>query len=349
MDVWQAALEDVGPAGVDKGNGGKYLILPPDYNDKWPEGYIVLPSSTYEGFGLLRSIIKGSGDDAVKKAIDYGLKVKLYPLSQASAPPPTTFVDVLGKTFDATIQYDMSFYQSLDRVVQYEPWLPRDKVMIDMLKSIGIEKGKKFRPDAAARRTLEAAVAEAHDWLDMRYETVFQPYFKEAHWAVPAAPGLVETSATFYETPEAYSIDGRAITDYWAFSTVKHLGSGQFYLMSTKDRDGAPLDGGKSYRLAVPANVPAGQYWSAVVYDRATHALIRDLSTSSKSSQMPGLETNEDGSVDLWFGPTTPAGQESNFIPTKAGHRFEVLFRLYAPQKPLFDKTWTLPDIVLAE
>lgn len=97
MDVWQAALEDVGPAGVDQGKGGKYLILPPDYKEKPPEGFIVLPSSTYEGFGLLRSVIKGSGPDAVRRAVDYGLKVKLYPLAQEASPPKTKFIDVLGQ------------------------------------------------------------------------------------------------------------------------------------------------------------------------------------------------------------------------------------------------------------
>ena len=154
MDVWQAALEDVGPAGVDKGKGGKYLILPPGYNETPPPGYIILPSSTYEGFGLLRSVIKGSDPEAVQRAVDYGLKVKLYPLSQASNPPPTRFVDVLGKVFDSTIRYDLSFFHSLDRVVQYEPWLPRDKAMIDMLKTIGIEKGKPFNPDEATQSAI---------------------------------------------------------------------------------------------------------------------------------------------------------------------------------------------------
>jgi hypothetical protein len=348
MDVWQAALEDVGPAGVDKGKGGKYLVLPPGYKEKPPKGYIVLRSSTYEGFGLLRSTIKGSGDAAVKRAVDYGLKIRLYPLSSAKSPPNTKFVDVLGDIFDSTIRYDLSFYQSLDRVVQYEPWLPRDKAMVDMLKTIGIEKGKPFQPDETTRQTLEAAVAEAHAWLDLRYETTFEPYFPGAHWAVPASPDFMKVAATLYETPDSYPIDARGVTDFWAFSTVKHLGAGQFYLMSTKDKNGKPLEGGTSYKLSVPPKVPASQYWSAVIYDRATHALIRDVASPSKSSQTPGLEANPDGSVDLYFGPTAPAGKESNWTPTKPGGRFEVLFRFYGPQKPLFEKAWTLPDITVA-
>jgi hypothetical protein len=86
MDSWQAALEDVGPAGVDKGKGGKYLILPPSYKDAPPDGYIVLPSQTYQGFALLRSIVKSGSSADIAKAVDYGKQIRLYPLSQSASP-----------------------------------------------------------------------------------------------------------------------------------------------------------------------------------------------------------------------------------------------------------------------
>jgi hypothetical protein len=230
-------------------------------------------------------------------------------------------------------------------MVQAEPWLPRDKVMIDMLKSIGIEKGKPFNPEAKTQDILKAAIREAHAWLDARYASVFPPYYQGEQWAVPAMPELMQTAPTFYETRDAYSVDARGLTDYWAFSTVKHLGAGQFYLMAIRDKAGQSLDGGSTYRLTVPANAPATQYWSTVVYDRATHALIRHAARLSRSSQTPQLQKNADGSVDVYFGPKAPAGKETNWIPTNAGGEFEVLFRVYGPEKPLFDKTWKLPDI----
>ena len=132
---------------------------------------------------------------------------------------------------------------------------------------------------------------------------------------------------------------------HFAFSTPKHLGAGQFYLMAMKDKDGRALDGARNYRLNVPANAPVKQYWSATVYDRATHALIRDVPRPSRSSQSPGLQNNADGSVDIYFGPKAPAGKDPNWVPTKAGGQFEVLFRLYGPEKAFFDKAWKLPDI----
>jgi hypothetical protein len=345
MDGWQAPLEDVGPAGVDKGKGGKYLILPP--GDDWPipDGFIALPSHNYQGFALLRSVLQGNDEADVAKAVAYGKRIKLYPLSQAANPPPTVFVDAFGAVFDSAIQYDLRFFQSLDRIVQYEPWLPRDKAMLDVLRAIGIEKGKPFNPDVGTRTILEAAALEAQAWLSARFETVLPLYYAGGQWALPAMEDLIKSAPTFFETPDSYPIDARGVSYYWAFSSIKHLGAGQFYFLTTRDKNGQALDGAKSYRLTVPAKAPAKQYWSLTAYDRATHTFIRDLPWPSRSSQVEGLQANADGSVDIHFGPQTPFGKGSNWIPTKAGGRFEVLFRAYGPEKPLFDKSWKLPDI----
>jgi hypothetical protein len=130
-----------------------------------------------------------------------------------------------------------------------------------------------------------------------------------------------------------------------AYFSAKHLGTGQFYLMTIKDKAGERLDGSKTYRLTVPAHAPVKLYWSATVYDSATHALIRETRWSSRGSNTPGLQQNADGSVDLYFGPSAPAGKTSNWVPTDATGQFEVLFRLYGPEQPFFEKTWVLPDI----
>ena len=114
--------------------------------------------------------------------------------------------------------------------------------------------------------------------------------------------------------------------------------------MAIRDRDGRPLDGRASYRVRVPADAPVTQYWSMTVYNRDTHTFIRQTRWVGRSSQTPGLQKNADGSVDIYFGPAAP-GPESNWIPTDPKGRFEVLARFYGPQKPLFDKTWRLPDI----
>ena len=346
MDVWQCALEDAGPAGVDKGKGGKYVILPPGYKDKLPAGYIPLQSDTYEGYALLRSIPKSGSAADVAEAVAYGKRVKLYPLSLAAKPPATTFVDVVDIVYDATITYDLRFFESLNSIVQAEPWLERDKAMIDQLKSIGIEKGRPFNPDGKTQDVLNAAAREAHAWLVARYEASFSsPYYEGAHWALPGSRELLEGQATFFAKPDVYPVDVRGVTFSYAYFTPKHRGTGSSYLLTIADKDGRLLDGGATYRLTVPPNAPVTQYWSATIYDRATHAPIRNAQWPSRSSQTPGLERNTDGSVDLYFGPHAPASKKSNWVPTNTDGGFEVLFRFYGPEKALFDKTWKLPDI----
>jgi hypothetical protein len=345
-DAWQTALEDVGPAGADKGKGGKYLILPPGYSDKVPEGYIALRSSTYTGFVLLRSNLKSGSEADIDRAVAYGKRVRFYPLAQAASPPLTPYVDAIDVLFDSTIPSDARFFEALDRFVQREPWLERDKAMIDPLRTIGIEKGKPFAPSADTRGRLIGALKEARAWLDLRYLAVFEKPFNPAtHWTLPATPEVAEAIMGNYAKSDAYPIDGRAVSYSMAFFSAKHLGEGQYYLMTPFDKSGKPFAGSGSYRLRVPADAPVKLYWSATVYDRTTHALIRNTSHASRGSNTPGLQKNPDGSVDLYFSPKPPAGVESNWVPTDPKGEFEILFRLYGPEKPFFDKTWKLPDV----
>lgn len=345
MDWWQIPLEDVGPAGVDQGKGGKYLITPPDYTDKVPDGYIHLPSQTYQGYGLLRSILRGRSDADIATAVAYGKRIGLYPLSQAAAPPPTTFVDAVDVVLTAVVPYDMRFFQTLDRVVQAEPWIERDRAMIDPLKTLGIEKGKPFKPDARTTEIMRSAGQEALARFDVLYETIYEPHNKGARWFLPADKEMLDGAGNGFTQTDSYPIDARGTVYYCAYSGIKHMGAGQFYLFVTRDRAGDVLEGSATYRLTVPPNPPVNQYWSVTLYDFATHALIRDMAYASRSSQSPGLQTNADGSVDVYLAPKAPDGKESNWVPTDRNGRFEALFRFYGPEKPLFDKTWVLPDI----
>jgi hypothetical protein len=91
--------------------------------------------------------------------------------------------------------------------------------------------------------------------------------------------------------------------------------------------------------------VPVEQYWSVTAYDRQTHALIKNVSRASRSSQISELVKNEDGSIDLYFGPSAPKGKEANWVPTDPKRKFELMFRAYGPTKDFFDKKWVLPDV----
>lgn len=345
MDRWQAAVEDIGPGGVDKGKGGKYLILPPGYEGEVPDGYIPMRPYTYRGYALVRSVLDSGSDEDVAKAVAYSRRLKVYPLSAAANPPETTYVDASGGVFDSTIPYDLRFFESLDRMVRAEPWLERDRAMIDPLKALGIARGgEPFAPDARTKAILDDAALEARAWIDTLYGST-PPFYEGRRWFFPVTEDFTKSVMGDFKVADSYPTDMRANAYSLAFFSAKHIGESQYYLMLGEDREGAPFDGSATYRLNVPARAPVRQYWSVTVYDRQTHAFIRELPRQGRSSQSPGLEVNADGSVDLYFGPAAPAGKDANWVPTQPGREFELLARFYGPTPELFQKTWRLNDV----
>jgi len=345
MTFWQMPMADVGPEGADKGKGGKYLVLPPGFKDKTPEGYIVLPSDTFAGYALLRSNLKSHDDADIAKAVAYGRRVKVYPLSKAANPTETTFTDASPVLFDSTIGYDLSFFENLNRVVQDEPWIDRDRVMIDMLKSIGIEKGKPFAPDEKMKAILTEAIGEARALLEMRYDAGMPEFNPGIHWTLPAMPDIIASYKTSYGEPNEYPWNARGLGYTYAFVGIKNLGSAQFYLISIKDKNGKAYEGSKSYVLRVPANAPVKDYWSVTAYDREIHTVIKGMPRASRASNQSEVQKNADGSVDIYIGPKAPAGKDSNWLPTDAKRKFDLMFRFYGPKPELFNKTWKLPDV----
>jgi len=270
----------------------------------------------------------------------------VYPLAQAASPPATVFTDVKDIDFDSTIRYDASFFEHLNRIVQEEPWIDRDRVMIDSLRSLGIEKGKPFNPSETMKALMTSAAKEGGAWLEAKYDAGLPPFFSPtSRWTYPAPPEVIKAYADGFADMNAYPLDGRGLGYSYAYIGIKRLGAGQFYAISIRDKDGDAFDGGKLYRLNVPANAPVDQYWSVTAYDRQTHALIKNMPRASRSSQIPDLQKNADGSVDIWLGPAAPAGKEANWLPTDPARKFELMARFYAPRKEFFEKKWILPDV----
>ncbi len=345
VNAWQIPLEDAGPEGADKGKGGKYLILPPGFADNVPDGYIVLQSDTFTGFALMRSSLKSHADSDIETSVAYGKRLKIYPLSAAASPPDTKFTDVSGQVFDSTIPYDARFFTTLNHVIQREPWLDRDRIMIDQLRTIGIEKGKPFNPDRETQAVLDAAAREARELLSAQYDLGFPVMNEGIRWFPAARADFAKAVQSGYADPDEYPVDVRGVTYTFGFTGIKRLGTAQFYLLTARDKQGDAFDGAATYRLTVPADAPVKQYWSVTVYDRETHALVKNMSRASVASIGTGVATNADGSVDVYFGPKAPDGKEANWVPTDPARRFELMFRLYGPERPLFDKSWKLPDV----
>lgn len=348
FSCWQFPLEDVGSEGLDQGQGASYLILPPDYMETVPPQFNVLPSANYEGYALLRCIPKSDKDVDVAKAIIYMEQIKLYPLSGLEDVPSGTYVDITDKDFDAAIKYDMSFFESLNRIVQEEPWLEKDMLMIDILKSAGIEKGKAFAPDKKTKQILTDAIQDANEFLNQRYES-YMPFYKKSKWFFPADSNLLNYWAIGSKGKDNYPVDARATASYWGFGGLKRTTAfiSQLYLFLIHDYAGNKLDGTKKYKLIIPPDVPVNKYWSITVYNRRTHTYLNDVTHSGRSSLNQDLQFNSDGSITIYFAPLSPEGQQSNWIPTKPNENFELVFRFYGVEEILLEKKWVLPDLLL--
>ena len=217
-----------------------------------------------------------------------------------------------------------------------------------MLKPLGIEKGKTFEPDARQRRILEEGarvgelMAQVKSFTKREANARYRP---ETRWDYVILLDPSQEAATYSE------LDERADYTYEAVTTTKGMvtrtpGVGQAYLGAYQDGDGHWLDGGKSYRLRVPANPPAKLFWSLTVYDADQRVLIDNGRDIADRSSRQDLVRNADGSVDIHVGPAAPKGFEKNWIPSVPGRAWFAYFRLYGPLQPYFDRTFALPDFV---
>ncbi len=353
VDNWQAPIVDVGPSGTDEGRGGKYLFLPPVYSEPIPDGYIPVRMQGYVVGGGLRPVPANGG--TAEDAHSYAKQMKVYPLADAGAPKPTRFIDGYPKPYHSLPTYDASWFRELAAMVNEEPVRERDKVMMGMLASIGIERGKPFQPDANTQKALDAAIVDGRRIMQHNFETpgrALAPWWQRSQWSAFSPATLKLASEFTYETDDALWIDARAGgLFYWATFVPKKLGGGTFYLMDLRDSAGQLLNGQATYRLRVPAVVPAKDFWSAIVYDMDTKAFVcagpcdtADNGVGLSSFDKPTMKQNADGSVDIYFGPNAPAGFEKNWVTT-AGKNFFLIFRLYGPEKTFFDKSWKLPEV----
>jgi hypothetical protein len=221
----------------------------------------------------------------------------------------------------------------------------RDLVAMGMLQSIGIEKGKEFKPDAATRRIFKEAAQEQLAMFVKGMKTFGERWWSDRMWALPDTRG-VKTNFS-YLADVALDVDARGLSNFAAFGFPKRVGQGGsiVYLVTFNDGRSESITGEHTYKLHVPANVPAKQYWSVIAYDSLTNAFIRESAKVGLDSYSKTMKKNADGSVDIYFGPKAPAGQEANWIYTAPGRAWFAGFRLYDPDKPFFDKTWKLPDI----
>ncbi|AMM84529.1 DUF1254 domain-containing protein [Martelella sp. AD-3] len=345
---WFEYVGDIGNAGPDKGKGGKYLLLPPGYDGEVPDGYFVLRSPTCGNLLFFRGFME---DGSTTTAVDNTRKfTRVYPLSEADNPPPMTFINASGKVFNTIHANDFHFYEEVNDIVQHEPNDAYHPEVLGQLAAIGIVKGKPFAPDERMKKILTDAVAVGN--ATARTIT-FRTRIEEAYYYPDSAwfTGFVGGSYEFLLEPGVRFLDARTLFHYYATGitpamAIKRVGVGSQYAAATMDGDKKPFDGGSTYRLRLPPNIPAKDFWSLVVYDNQTRSMLQtDQPFPSIGSDKTDIVVNADSSVDIWFGPTAPEGHENNWVQTVPGKGWNVVLRLYGPLESWFDKSWKPGEI----
>ena len=353
-DMYFRYMSDIGAAGPDKGKGGKYLVLPPGYEGDVPDGYFVVESKTYGVWNFMRGYVKKGAKEATDRIKN---NLKVYPLANKDNPPKTEFINMSGLADYKTIPpNDFSFYESLNNLIQEEPNDFLDPELSGQIAAIGIVKGKPFQPDDRMKAILTDAVAIGNAYA--RANTVFprdpgQRVYKDtdSEWVMAFAD-----KNSYFLVDGARRMDSRLWMHYNAVVVTPAMaltkpGAGSDYLIAGLDSKHQALDGSKTYKLHVPANVPVKDNWSVTIYDTQTRSMLQtDQKFAGINSLGEGLKQNADGSYDVIFAPELPEGvDERNWIQSIPGKSWFIIFRAYGPLQPWLDKTWRPGELELVK
>ena len=387
-DMWFGWIIDVGFPGPDRGEGGRYLLLPPGYDGPVPDGgFYVARSKTTRVLYAARAFLADNDPKAPVENIKKSMKI--YPYTpggfgtsiatalegkvrlEANAPiPATKFVEASGKSFNTIPPSDHSFFEMIDANIQQEPADSYNPELAGQLAAIGIVKGKPFNPDARMRKILTDAAAVGNaagrvlNWRPS--ESLGWNYYPGSSWAnmlwqgganFETPPPMITKEGLFKPLPPtgARTLDSK--TAFYYGYTLDSPGMimrlprvGSQYLMGFLDGNKNDLDGGKTYKVTLPKDIPAAAFWSFTVYDNQTRSMLdtpqRYPRAGSQNYPSPAAEPNADGSITGYFGPTQPAGvKRGNWIQTVPGKGWFALLRLYSPLESFFTKEWRLSEI----
>ncbi|UHC82756.1 DUF1254 domain-containing protein [Pseudomonas sp. NIBR-H-19] len=312
-DMWFGWIIDIGAPGPDRGEGGKYLIVPPDYDGPLPDsGFFVGRSKTNHVLYAVRAFMENNDP---KPAVDLIKdKLKIYPYTpggfgtsiatalegqvrlEVNPPiPPTKFVEGSDKSFNTIPPNDFSYFQMLDKLVQLEPATSFDPELLGQLAAIGIMKGKPFAPDERMKKILTDAAAVGNaagrslNWRAADYPG--WAYYPDSMWSnmlwqggfnFETPPPMITKEGMFKALPPtgARTLDSR--TAFYYGYTMDSPGMimrvpnvGSQYLMGFTDAEKNPFDGGKTYKVTLPPKIPAAKFWSFTVYDNQTRSMLQ--------------------------------------------------------------------------
>jgi hypothetical protein len=343
VNAWQRPLVDVGPSGEDAGKGGRYLIVPPEYDGEIPsDGYMVVQSDTAAVHFAFRPVAINGGQMADQSV--YAQTVKIYPLADPAATWP--FIDVYENPVNTLPVYDWTFFTDLNTAMQREMPLERDYAMTGLLASLGIIPGQPFEPDEETKVAMLDGLQCAYDYMQHWFVTdggsLKRLWEDRQHGTFNFPLEQAKLGLPFIDDT-GLMIDKRAFIYFYVTYLPKKLGGGTYYISGLRDSKGELLNGTDTYRLKVPADTPAEDFWSVIVYSMKTKGFIEGAErVGLASTAMESMARNDDGSVDIYFAPEAPDGKEANWIPT--GEDWFILFRLYGPSEGWYESGWKLPD-----
>jgi len=343
---------DVGLPGPDKGRGGKYLVLPPDFKGAVPSGYLTFRSRTYGVFVFWRGFFKDPNQlDAAVKVME---QTRIYPLGRESSAKPMQFPNASGVPVNMLPPTDDSAFDMLKRIIDAEYVDPADMDMRGMLAGVGIVKDQPFSPDARQSEILDAAARRGYQMA--RYLAVegiaMVPggkYYGDRQYINGFPPGITPEFAAPASAPTYTHVPTRSgffITAYSASPAmaINIPDIGAKYPSAFKDADGEWLTGDRSYRMHLPAGIPVKLFWSVTVYDAETASGIDNGQPFPSINAMDRPTPNADGSIDIYFGPKSP-GSGKPWLATIPGKGFFVILRLYGPTKAFYDQAWKPDDV----
>lgn len=370
LDFWQrpipgptiggnAFFGDVGFAGPDGGKGGKFLILPPGYDKPVPDGYFVFRSGTSNVFVFLRSFYDDPNN--LTPAVQLMEQAKIYPLGGEASAKPMQFPDASGVPVNMLPTSDDTAFDQLKLLVDSEGKNLADPDWLGMFAAIGIVKGEPFNPDATTRSILDKAAKTAYKvsrviGFEKNVSGRSFLIYPDRHWVNPVADGTPSNPGgamdlAWHRTDRGYlDLDARIwfFTDYYSISPgmlSQTPGKGAKYMVAFTDSDGTPLSGGGNYRLNLPANIPAANFWSLTLYEAENASGLANGQPFPSLGSRDKPAQNTDGSTDLYLGPKPPEGKGANWLATVPGKGYFAILRLYSPTEAAIDKSWKAGDI----
>ena len=366
LDFWQRPIPvdggkffgDVGLPGPDGGKGGKFLLLPPGYTGSVPEDHFVYRSGTNNVFIFLRGFYQDPKN--LEPAVRLLEQTKIYPLNGESKTKPMQFPDASGIPANMLPVSDGRAFDQLKLLLESEGANLAESDSRGMLAAIGIIKGQPFDLDAHAREILDLAAKTAYK---MSRVIGFQEdlnsgslrMYPDRRWINPldnVTPPSPRTSLNLsWENVAGGYVDLDAriwfFTNYYSVSPgmlSKVPGKGAMYMIAFTDTAGANLSGGSHYRLTLPANVPAANFWSVTLYDAESSSGLANGQPFPSLGSRDQPAQNADGSTDLFLGPKAPEGKAGNWLATIPGKGYFAVLRLYGPTEAALNKSWNPGD-----